>query len=73
MLDGDTGDHFETNAVGGRIFRLAAEGHAVAGIRDALVAAFAVARPEVDDDLQTYLAALVERGLLRLAGDGERR
>lgn len=69
VLDGATGDHFETNEIGGRIFRLASEGRSVAAIRDELLASFAVERAVLDDDLDAYLAGLVDQGLLVVAGD----
>lgn len=69
VLDGATGDHYETNAVGGLVFRLAAEGREVDAIREALFAAFAVERSTLDADLASYLSALLERGLLVVADD----
>ena len=67
VLDGATGDHFETNAIGGLIFRLAVAGRDVAAIRRELLATFAVEHATLSADLERYLGELVERGLLQVA------
>jgi hypothetical protein len=66
VLDGETGEHFETNAVGGAIFRHAASGASFSTIRDELVREFEVDVARADSDLRAYLDDLVDRRLLHV-------
>jgi hypothetical protein len=69
LLDGKTGEHFETNAVGGRIFQLAAEGRTLAEIRAALLAELDVDGARLERDLATYVDELIREGMLAVAGE----
>lgn len=69
LLDGKTGEHFETNAVGGRIFQLAAEGRSIGEIRTALLGELDVDRTRLDVDLAGYVDELVREGMLAVAGE----
>ena len=67
LLDLGSGQYFGLDPVGARIWELASEGQALAGVADRIVAEFDVARDVAEADILRLATELAERDLVRVA------
>ncbi|MEH6552207.1 MAG: PqqD family protein [Pseudomonadales bacterium] len=68
LLDLQGEEYFGLNEVGVRVWQLLQEGHSANSVVAALLAEYAVAKPQLSDDVKGLLSQLQERGLIRIAG-----
>ncbi|MQP65969.1 PqqD family peptide modification chaperone [Niveispirillum sp. SYP-B3756] len=70
MMSVEQGRYFNLNAVGSRIWELLAEPMSVDGLTDALTAEYDVDPAEARREVERFLGALRERGLLAVDNAG---
>ena len=66
ILDLASGTYFGLDPVGARIWQLLGEGRTLAEVCESMLAEYEVSRDEIERDLNELLAALVDKGLIKV-------
>jgi hypothetical protein len=66
LMNTASGDCFELNAVGARVWDLIGRGYALEAILDQVVSTYAIDRATARDDLQRLIGELAQKGIVRI-------
>ena len=71
LLNAESRDYFGLTGVGGRIWQLVLEKTSVASIMATIVAEYDVAPADGERDVEQFLVAMAEAGLVRITSTGD--